>query len=61
MIFFAFFVRWWSGVFAGVFEENERWTWCFCGQSVVKRLVGLGSGRAFFPACGLRRFFGFIC
>ena len=38
---------WWSGVFAGVFEENGFKTWCFCGQDLVNRLVGLGSGRSF--------------
>jgi len=51
---------WWSGVFAGVFEENGFKTWCFCGQDLVNRLVGQDSGRSFFGPCGLCRFFGFI-
>jgi hypothetical protein len=33
------------GVFAGVFEKNGGWTWCFDGQLVVNSVVKLVIGR----------------
>ena len=37
--FFAFFLAWWSGVFAGGFGEIGVSAWCFCGHVVVKRVA----------------------
>jgi hypothetical protein len=58
--FFAFFLAWWSGVFAGGFGEIGVSAWCFCGHVVVKRVAKTVCWMACFGGWIFCNFFGFI-
>jgi hypothetical protein len=42
-VFAVFFVLWWMGGFAGVFEKNGISLWCFCGEVVVECVANVVS------------------